>query len=269
MTEFLSLFSYTFMIRALIAGSIIALIAPLIGSFLVIRRYSLIADTLSHLALTGVALGVLLHIEPILTTLSVTILAAIFIERLRSKERLPAEALLAMFLPGGLALSMILFALSQGIGANLLSFLFGSITTVTVSEIWLFLGLGLTTFLIILKYHRQLLYASFDEDTARVSGIPVNRLNLLILILTAVTVTLSMRIVGILLIGALMIIPVLTAMLLARSFTQTLIISVFFALLSVFSGLLTSYFLNFPSGATIVLTSLTLFTLASIIHRFT
>ncbi len=255
------------MIRAFLAGVVIAAIAPLIGNFLVIRRFSLIADTLSHVALSGVAIGLIVGTAPLLTTLVLTTVASVVIERLRTAKNIPGEAVLAMFLPGGLALSIVLMSLANGFNTNLFSYLFGSITTVRESEVWLIAGLGILTVIIIVSLYNQLLYASFDEASARVRGIPVDRVNTILIILTAITVSVSMRVVGTLLIGALIVIPVVTAMQVAKSFKQTIVFSQGFALVSVLAGLFVSYYLNLPAGGVIVLLSLLIFGVVAIIKK--
>lgn len=263
----LEIFQYSFMIRAFLAGVMIAVIAPLIGNFLVIRRFSLIADTLSHIALAGVAIGLLTGIQPLMVTIVVTVIASLAIEQLRTSKNIPGEAVLAMFLPGGLALSIVLISLANGFNANLFSYLFGSITTVQKNEVWFILGLGIVTVAAILFLYQKLLSSAFDEDSARVSGVPVKLINTILIILTAITVSLSMRVVGVLLIGALIVIPVITAMQIGRSFFQSIILSVCFALISVIIGLLLSYYLNLPAGGAIVLLSLTLFGVVALFKK--
>lgn len=263
----LEIFQYSFMIRAFLAGLMIAIIAPLIGNFLVVRRFSLIADTLSHVALAGVAIGLLLKTQPLVVTIIVTVIAAIAIEKLRSSKNIPGEAVLAMFLPGGLALSIVLLSLANGFNANLFSYLFGSITTVAESDLWLTLGLGILTLSIIIFFYKKLLFASFDEESAKVSGISVGFINTILIVLTAITVSLSMRVVGILLIGALMVIPVITGMQISRSFLQGIYYSLLFALIAVVIGLFMSYYLNLPAGGAIVLLSLGIFGLVAFLKR--
>lgn len=263
----LEIFQYSFMIRAFLAGLMIAIIAPLIGNFLVVRRFSLIADTLSHVALSGVAIGLLLKTQPLIVTIIVTTLAAISIEKLRTSKNIPGEAVLAMFLPGGVALSIVLISVANGFNANLFSYLFGSITTVTETDLWLTLGLGILTLSTIVMFYKKLLFASFDEESAKVSGIPVGFINTILIILTAITVSLSMRVVGILLIGALMVIPVVTGMQLSRSFLQGIYYSLGFALVAVVIGLFVSYYFNLPAGGAIVLLSLGIFGLVAFFKR--
>lgn len=263
----LEIFHYSFMIRAFVAGMMIATIAPLIGNFLVVKRFSLIADTLSHVSLAGVAIGLLLGLEPLLVTVVLTVMVALLIERLRVKKTLPPEAVLAMFLPGGLALSIVLISLAHGFNANLFSYLFGSITTVKPTELGLIIGLGFLTVLVVTVFYRQLLYTAFDEESARVSGVPVALINSLLVVLTAITVSLAMSVVGSLLIGALMIIPVLTAMQLAKSFGQSVVLSVVFAQVAVIVGLFLAYYLNLPAGGAIVLLSLAVFGVVAVLKK--
>lgn len=259
----LEIFNYNFMIRAAIAGIITAVIAPLIGSFLVVKRYSLIADTLSHIALAGVAIGLLTHTQPLYTAVIFTVIVSIVIEFVRSKADLSADAVLAMFLPGGLALSLVLLSLAGGFNSNLFSYLFGSITTVRQEELLMMFALGVTVVGIVTIYYRQFLYASFDEESARVNGINVRAINTLLVILTAITVSLSMRIIGILLVGALMVIPVTTAMQIGKSFKASLLLSILFANVSVIAGLVISFYYNLPAGGSIVLFALCIFLLVA------
>lgn len=261
------IFSYGFMVRAFVAGALIAVIAPIIGNFLVIRRFSLIADTLSHVALAGVALGLILGTHPLATAAVFTVISSVAIERLRSGNNFPGDAVLAMFLPGGLALSVVLLSLTNGFNVNLFSYLFGSITTIRPDELWLIIGLGIATVVTVVFSYKELLYASFDAESAQVSGIPVKRINLILVVLTAITVSLAMRTVGALLIGALMIIPVVTSMQIGKSFRQTVYLSVVFALIAVIVGLFLAYYLNLPAGAAIVLLSLALFTAVVLLKK--
>jgi zinc transport system permease protein len=254
----LEIFTYGFMVRAFIAGIMIAAIAPAIGTFLVAKRYSLIADTLAHISLAGIAIGLFLNIHPLLGALVMATLAAIAIEQLRRKG-IAGESALAMFLSGGLALAIVLISVNSTGGIDLLSYLFGSITTVQTTDLWITLFLGLLTLTLLLIYYKPLLYVSFDEEAAQVSGLKTNLLNTFLLVLTALTVVISIRVVGVLLIGALMVIPVVTASLIAKSFKQSLLLALVFSVTSVIGGLVTSYYLNLPAGGAIVLLALIFF----------
>jgi zinc transport system permease protein len=265
--KMLEMFQYSFMIRAFLAGIMIAIITPLIGNYLVIRKYSLIADALSHVALAGVAIGLLLGTQPLITTVILTVITSVIVEKLRSNNHISGDALLAMLIPGGLALAIVLISVANGFNANLFTYLFGSITTVRTEELWLILVLGLTIVTTTIFLRKKLLYASFDEEGAKVSGVPVGLINTILMILTAVTVSLSMRVVGILLIGALMVIPAVTGMLIAKSFSQSIILSVAFALASVVIGLTLAYYANLPAGGAIVLLSLTIFGIVALFKK--
>lgn len=260
----IELFQYEFMQRAFLAGLMIAVCAPLVGIFLVTRRLSLIADTLSHVSLSGVALGFILGIEPIIPTLIITSTVAIIIEVLRSNDKLPGDSILAMFLPGGLAVSLVLLSFGKGLNGNLFAYLFGSVTTVQTTDLVLISLLTILTVTLIAGFYKKLLFSSYDEDGARLAGIKVVGINLLLLLLTAVVVSVTMRIVGVLLVGAMMIIPVMTAARIAKSFKETLFVSVGVALVSVVLGLLAAYFLNLPAGAAIVIVLLGLFGLTQV-----
>ncbi|MDB4978360.1 MAG: ABC-type transporter, integral rane subunit [Candidatus Peribacteria bacterium] len=248
--------------RAFVAGLMIAIIAPLIGIFLVTRRYALMADTLSHIALAGVALGVLIGVQPVVSAVLTAVIGAVSIETLRRKRAAQGEQLLSLFLSGGLAIAVILMSIAPGGNANFVSYLFGSITTVSQTDVSLILGLGLLVILTVTILYKKLFLLSVDEELAEAGGIKASIYNTILVILAAVTVSLSMRIVGILLVGALMVIPVLTGMQIARSFRHTLIIAVICSLLSVTGGLFISYYGNLASGGTIVICALGFFLLA-------
>lgn len=262
MNELLSIFQYDFMVRAFVAGMIVACIAPLIGTFLVVKRYSLMFDTLAHVALAGVAVGLLTNTQPVYMAVAFTILAALAIEQLRDKGRIYGESVLAIFLSGSLAVAVVLISLADGFTVDLFSFLFGSITTVSVVDVRTIAVLGVAIVTTILLFYKEFFLASFEEDLARASGLRVGVVNSAIVVMAAVTVALSMRIVGALLIGAMMVIPVITGIRLSRSFRGTMIAGVIAGLISVVTGLFLSYFYDLASGGTIVVVALCLFILS-------
>ncbi|MDD5084153.1 MAG: metal ABC transporter permease [Candidatus Moranbacteria bacterium] len=259
---FVEMFQFDFIIRAFQAGLLLAVIAPIIGVFLVVRRYSLLADALSHVSLMGVAIGFLLKLNPVLTALFVSAAAALGIERLRQKQKMFGESVLAVFLSGSLAIAVVLIGMAKGFNVNLLNFLFGSLSTVRESDVWLIGSLSLVVVAFCTIFYRQLFLISLDEDLAKVSGVSVNMLNTILVILAACTVALAMQMVGVLLVGALMVMPVLAAMQVAKSFLQTFGFALFFSILSVITGLFLSYALNIASGGAIVLVSLCFFLLS-------
>lgn len=247
------------MIHAFEAGIAIGIVAPLIGMFLVVRRYSLMADTLAHVSFAGVAIGLLLQINPIFSAIALSILASFGIESLHNKRRIFGESVLALFLSGSLAIAVVIISLAKGFNANLFSYLFGSISTVSTVDLWITLGLALSVFGAVVLLYKELFFASFDSELAEASGLPVKALNLTVVMLAAIAVALSIRIVGVLLIGALMVIPVISAMQFGRGFRTTLLLSVGFSLLSMVTGLFASYYLNLASGGAIVLVALCIF----------
>lgn len=247
------LFQYDFVIRALAAGIIVAFTAPLIGIFLVLRRYSLIADTLAHVSFAGVAFGFLLGINPILTALGTTVLASLGIEQLRTKARIYGESALALFLSGSLALATVLLSLGSGFNSNLFNYLFGSIVTVTQNDIYTIVALAVIVSVVTALFYKELVYISFDEESARVSGIPVARINAILIVLSAITISLAIPVVGVLLIAALIVIPVVAALQLRASFTRTLIYAEVISFFSVIAGIVISFNFDLSTGGTIVL----------------
>jgi len=249
----LDIFQYSFMQRALIAGIVIAVISPLIGTFLVSKRYSLMADTLSHICLAGVAIGLLSNIYPLYTSLVIAIIAAVAIEKLNRDKRLSGDSTQALFLSGGLALATVLISFAHGFNTDLFSYLFGSITTVSQSDIWITAILGAFVLITTVFFYKEFVYTSLDQESAKVSGLPSDFISYTFAILTAITIAISVRIVGVLLVSALMVIPVLASSQIARSFKQTIIYSILFSVYFVIVGLFLSYYLDIAAGGSIVL----------------
>ncbi|MDB5238090.1 MAG: hypothetical protein JWM46_360 [Candidatus Kaiserbacteria bacterium] len=252
---------YSFFVRGIEAGVIVAFIAPLIGIFLVLRRYSLIADTLSHVSLAGVALGFLFGVNPMWSAIGVTVVSSLGIEKLRTSKRVYGESALALFLSGALALATVLLSLGKGFNANLLNYLFGSIVTVTQTDVYTIAVLAVVVACVLFALYKELVYISFDEESARVSGIAVDRINRVLIVLAALTVALSIPVVGILLIAALIVIPVVAALQLRKSFLQTLVYAEVISVFSVVTGIFASFYLNLATGGTIVLIMLIVFLL--------
>lgn len=255
------IFQYSFIVRGFEAGIIIALIAPTIGIFLVLRRYSLIADTLSHVSLAGVAIGLLLKINPLITAIAAAVVSSVIIERLRISKRIFGESALSIFLSGSLALAIVIISLANGFNVNLFNYLFGSIVTVRQSDVYIIGILGILVIAAIVAFYKELVFITVDEESAKVSGIPTRFINILLIILAAFTVALSIPIVGVLLIAALIVIPVVTALQFRRSFKQTIMIAEVISVFSVIAGIISSFYLNLSSGGTIVLITIAIFTL--------
>lgn len=260
----LEIFQYDFMIRAFIVGAVVGVIAPVIGMFLIIKRFSLFADTLAHVSLLGVAVSALAGTQPMATAVVLATLGAVGIDRLESRTKIFGESVLALFLSGSLAVATVLFGLTRGFNASLLNLLFGSITTVQQTDLYFIGTLGVLVLAVVYLLYKELFFTSFDEEAAKVSGLPVDRLNLVLMILAAVTVSLSIRIVGVLLISALMVIPGITAMQLKTSFKNTILLAIVFSLLSVVLGLFLSFYAGLASGGIIVVIAMAFFALSLI-----
>ena len=261
------IFQYDFMLRALLAAGIVGLLAPIIGIFLVVRRYSLLADTLSHVSLLGVAFASLFNFNPVFGALLAAAAGSLGIDKLREKKKIFGESVLALFLSGSLALALILFAASKRLNANIFGFLFGSITTVTRADLWIIAAFGLLAGGLTLLFFKKFFILSYDEELAETSGLKISRLNEALMLLAAVAVALSMRVVGTLLVGALMVIPVLTAANFGKSFAKTLFIAMGISLFSAVVGLVISFYLNLPSGPAIVLLALATFILSLLVKK--
>jgi zinc transport system permease protein len=264
MPEFLQ---FGFMQRAFAAGAVTAVICPLIGIFLVPRRLSLIADTLAHVALAGVAVGLLLGASPILGALVVTVGGALGMERLRARGALQGDAALAVFLSGGFAVAVVLISLAQGFNADLFAILFGSILTVSPMDVWLILALGAVVVTTIVLSYRRLFAITLNEDLARTSGVQVTALNFTLTVLTALTTVVAMRMVGVLLVSAMIVIPTLTGFAIGTSFRRATIVAIAMALASVVIGLTAAYYLRLAAGGAIVLTALLIFAMATALRR--
>ncbi|SHE40223.1 zinc transport system permease protein [Caldanaerobius fijiensis DSM 17918] len=248
----MSIFSYDFMIRAFIAGAIISIIAPLVGNYLVLRRLSQMGDTLSHVALAGIAGGMLLGTNPTISSVIFVLLSSFGIEKLRKSYFRYSEISIAVVMSGGIALAVLLLSLAGSRATNVVSYLWGSIISVTTADIKIIIVLGIVVVITIVLIYKELLYIAFDEEAAGVSGIPISTINMVFTILVSITIAVSMKIVGALLVSALMVIPPAASLKIAKSFKQTLFYSILFSFISVFVGIIVSYYLNLSPGGTIV-----------------
>jgi zinc transport system permease protein len=255
---------YDFMQRALLAAVLVGLTAPVVGVYLVQRRLALVGDGLGHVALTGVALGVLTGTAPVLVALGCAVAGAVAIELIRSRGRASADVALAVMFYGGIAGGVVLIGLSpEGTPANLSSYLFGAITTTTRADLVVFAVLSAAVLAVAVGMAPQLFAVSNDEEYARASGMNVLGLNVLLAVLTAATVVISMRIVGLLLISALMIVPNAVAQVSARSFRASVLTAVAVGVSVSLLGTGVSFYADTPSGGTIVLLAIAVFLLAA------
>lgn len=259
-------FQYEFMIRAFIAGLVVALTVPLIGTFLVARRYSLVADSLAHASLAGVGAGLLAGFAPLLLAVPVTVAGGLLLEYLRQNKRISGETTLAILMSGGLALAIVLASLAKGTRTDFNTYLFGSIATTSWGDIFVLGGAALFIIAMIAFKYRAFLHIAFDEESARIAGYRVSFLNYLLAAMTAVMVVLSLQIVGGLLISALLVIPVVTASRFARSFAQTMGGAVLLGLIAVSIGLIGAFYLGIAAGGAIVPAALVMFVLSILLR---
>ena len=255
-----------FMRLAFAAGAIVGVLAPVVGFFLVQREMSLIGDGIGHVAFAGVAAGYLLGISPVWTALAAAVVGAVAIEWLRARKRAAGDQALAVVFYTGIAAGVVLISSAGALNANLFSYLFGSILTVTRGDLVVISCLGVGALAGVALLLRSLLAVSIDEEGARVAGMPVPALNGVVAMLAALTIGVSMRIVGILLIAALMVLPAIAAQRVAWSLRSTIGLAVCGGLTSVLVGLTVSYYADLPPGGTIVLTAAGLFLLAAIVQ---
>ena len=254
---------YDFMRYALVAAIFTGLAAPAIGTFLVQRRLALLGDGLGHVALTGVALGLITNVAPILTAVAVAIIGAVLIELLRMYGRTSADVALAMLFYGGLAGGVLLTSLADESVNSLNAFLFGAITTVSTTDLVVVGILGVVVIALSLGLSPQLFAVCQDEEHAKVSGVPTRAYSILIAVLAAVTITVAMKTVGLLLVSALMVVPVAASQQLTRSFRATHLLAMAIGLFAAVGGLFGSYQLDTPPGPTIVMIALLVFAVAA------
>ncbi len=258
----MSLLSLEFMQRALLAAMLTGLAAPAIGTYLVQRRLALMGDGIGHVALTGVALGLLTGWAPVWTAVIAATLGAVAIELVRQRGRASADVALAMLFYGGIAGGVLLVGLAGSTAATLNTYLFGSITTVSGSDLWVIAALVAVVLVVAAGLRPQLFAVCQDEEFARVAGLPVRTYNLLIAVMAAVTVTVAMRTVGLLLVSALMVVPVATAQQLTRGFRATFALALLLGVVPSLAGVVFSYYVDVAPGASIVVIALLGFALA-------
>jgi zinc transport system permease protein len=247
------MFESEFMRLAFAVGAIVGLLAPAVGFFLVQRRMSLIGDGIGHVAFAGVAAGLLLDVSPVAAALVACVLGALALEWLRSRGETAGDQALALLFYTGIAAGVVLVSLAGALDVNLFAYLFGSILTVTRDDLALVGVLGAAGLAVLALLYRALCGIALDEEGARVAGVPIGALNVAVATLAAVTIALSMRIVGILLIAALMVLPVTAAGRIAWRMRSTLLLSMAIGLGSVLAGLTVAYYADVPPGGTIVL----------------
>lgn len=258
---------YDFMQRAFLAGIIIATLASISGTFIVLKRYSMMSETLAHSSLVGVAVALVAGYNPLWVAIIVAVLSAWTIEYLRSSFALYSDAILAILLSGSLAVAIIIVSLGGAFNNSLFSYLFGSILSVSSEDIISISIFGTLSLILLLLFSKELYFIAYDEEVAKTSGIKVKALNYLLVTVVAIIIALSIRVVGSLLIGALMVIPTVSALQYRVGFFKTGVISLLIALFSVIAGMTLSFYFSLPSGATIVLFVISIFIISLVSNK--
>ncbi|MFP3357637.1 metal ABC transporter permease [Planococcus sp. SIMBA_143] len=259
-----AILSYEFLQNAFASGLIIGVIAPLLGVFIVVRRLSLIADALSHVTLAGIAgslylsqsVGALTLLNPLYLGIASSVMGSMLIERLRSVYKHYEELAIPIILSAGIGFGAIFISLAEGFSSDLFGYLFGTVSAVSRQDLFIVAGIAVIVLAFIRIFFKELFVLSFDDEYARASGLPAKWIHFLFMIVTALVIAGSMRIVGILLVSSLMTIPVATAMRVAKSFKQTIWLSILFGEISVLTGLVAAFYFDLAPGGTIVVTSI-------------
>jgi zinc transport system permease protein len=249
------IFTYSFMQKGLIAGVAIAILCSMMGTFLVLRRFSLFGDALAHMAFGGISVGMLTGIYPMWTAFVVSILGALGITKLRKSTKISGDAAIAVLLVSGFGIGVLLISITGGFKVDLFSFLFGSILLISTEDTLLVVGISAAVIASLAALRKPLLHMTFDEEQAKISGLNVDKLNYIFIILASITVITSMRLVGILLISALIVLPNITSMMFGKSFRNTMLLSMSISVISVVSGIVISYYLDLAPSGTIVMIS--------------
>jgi len=265
--KMIEIFSYGFMQRALLAGILVAIPTSLLGVFLVLRRKAFIGEGLAHISFAGIAIGLFFGLNPLIMALIVTLLGAFAIQTIKDRTRLYSDTVIGILSYTGFAIGIFVISLSGGFNADLFSFLFGNILTVSTFDLIFSIILSFIAIVFIIFLYPDMFHITFDEDTARTSGIKVVLLKYMIGMLTAITVVISMRIVGIILVAAFIIIPAATAIQITRTFRSTVWLSAVIGVVSVIVGLLLSALFDFAASATIILVNFVFFLFAVAFKR--
>lgn len=261
------IFSYSFLVRALIVGSLVALCAALLGVSLVLKRYSMIGDGLSHVGFGALSIAMAMNAAPLAVAIPVVILAAFLLLRISQNSRLGGDSAIALIASASLAAGVLVTSLTSGLNADVYSYMFGSILAMSTEDVYLSLALAAVVLLLFVVFYNRIFAITFDESFARATGTRVSRYNLLIALLTALTIVIGMRIMGTMLISGLIIFPALTAMRVCRSFRGVVLFSAVISVFSFIAGMVLSYVMRTPAGASIVAVNALLFCLFALIGK--
>lgn len=264
---FADLFSYSFMSRAMIVGVLVALCSALLGVSLVLKRYSMIGDGLSHVGFGALSVAVAMNVAPLQISIPVVVIAAFLLLRINSDSRIKGDAAIALISSSALAIGVIVTSLTTGLNADVHNYLFGSILAMSESDVVLSISLSVLVLLLFIVFYHRLFAVTFDESFARATGTRSNIYNMLLALLTAITIVVGMRIMGAMLISSLVIFPALTSMRVCRSFRGVILCSAVISVLCFFLGMFASYVFSTPAGASVVVVNLAAFLLFSLVGK--
>ncbi|MFK9091438.1 metal ABC transporter permease [Bacillus salipaludis] len=271
------IFHYEFLQNAFLTGIMIGIIAPMLGVFIVVRRLSLIADALSHVTLAGIAASLLIErkfammagLNPLYLGMVFSVGGSLFIEKLRGVYKHYQELAIPIILSSGIGLGVIFISLANGFNTDLFSYLFGSVSAVSRTDLWVILVISVLVVLVIIMLYKELFLLSFDEEHAKASGIAAKSIHFIFIVMVALVIAASMRIVGIMLVSSLMTLPVAASIRIAKGFKQTIFLSVLFGEISVLGGLFTAYYLDLAPGGTIVMLAVLILVLTIFYKKLT
>lgn len=258
-TDIQEALQFAFIQRALIAGCFVALCCAFLGIFLVLKRFALIGEGLAHISFATIAIGLLVNVTPIFVSLPLVVLAALLILRLTEKSLVHGDAAIGLLSATGVAVGVLIASVAGGFNVDLFSYLFGNILSVSKIEVFLSVGLSLIIMGTVRFFYHDLFAVTFDQDHAQISGIRTGLVNKMLVILTALTVVLGIKVVGTMLVSSLIIFPAASALMVARNFKSAILLATLFAVVSVMVGIFVSYIWNLPSGATIVCVNFVIF----------
>lgn len=255
----MKMMSYPFLVRALVVGILVSLCASLLGASLVLKRYSMIGDGLSHVGFAALAVAYAMNLAPLSVSIPVCVIAAFFLLQIKDSSRIKGDAATALLCSGALAVGVMTISLTTGMNTDVCNYMFGSILAMSKSDVWLSIGLSVLVLILFVIYYQKIFAVTFDESFARTTGTNTNRFNMLIAFLTAITIVLGMRMMGALLISSLIIFPALTSMHLCRRFRTVIICSAFISVICFVIGIMISYVYATPTGASVVVVNIILF----------
>lgn len=251
--------SYTFIIRAIIVGGLVALCSSLLGVSLVLKRYSMIGDGLSHVAFGALTVAMALNLTPLYVAIPIVVISAFFLLKISENSKLKSDSAIALISTVALAIGVIAISLAKGVNTDVFSYMFGSILAMSTSDVYISVVLSIIVVILVIVFYNKIFAVTFDEGFAKATGINANMYNMIIALLTAITIVVGMRIMGTMLISSLIIFPALTAMRVCKTFKGVMITSAFVSVICLLLGIVISYIYAIPTGASIVIVNTIMF----------